>query len=246
MDKFTSKVFTSSGSFVTPAGVTKVLVYGMGGGSGGAAGTTGSAGSGGRGGRGGDASSLQPIVLDVVPNTTYTITIGAGGTGGVASANPGGSGGDSSFGALMTWKGAPGGSSSNAYNNTSYLNNYKPYSLDFNFQYDSPRGGATGTNGSSTNNRQGGYPGYIGRTASAGTYTGSSTGGANGGSGMSGEDIGGTGGQGVNANIGGAGGNAPANSGAGGGGGAGGGSTTKAAGAGGNGGSGKIIVMWVE
>ena len=104
MAKMTKITFNSSGSWTCPAGVTQVIVLAMGGGSGGVAGIApGISNTGGMGGMGG---GLQPAVLTVVPNTTYTITIGAGGNGGVVQPasfpDPGGTGGDTSFGALMT------------------------------------------------------------------------------------------------------------------------------------------------
>lgn len=95
--------FTSSGTFTVPAGVTSLILLGQGGGSGGTSGSTqftqrasGSALAVG--------TLLQMIVVEVTPNTTYTVTIGAGGTGGVWDSGSsttfqrGTSGGDTSFG----------------------------------------------------------------------------------------------------------------------------------------------------
>jgi len=87
--------FTSSGSWVCPAGVyaVKALLVGGGGGGGGAV-TTASTEVGGGGGGGGGAVIQTNLIT--VPGTTYTITIGAGGSGGVG-ANIGAVGGDTKF-----------------------------------------------------------------------------------------------------------------------------------------------------
>ena len=246
MERLVKATFTSSGSWVCPAGVTQVLVYAMGGGSGGDGGSTGSASNGAQANKAGTAVSLQPVLLTVVPNTTYTITIGAGGTGG-APATKGGDGGNTSFGALMTWYGG-----------------YMPTTLAFyagsfqNYINDPSTGAvATATNmvcfamGGPANPSNGtqaliGCAGYRGLGAAIGTGPVSSTAGGNGSSGMGGEGIGGTGGSSATAAVGGNGGSAAANTGAGGGAGAGGGSTSKAGGSGGNGGSGLMHVCWVE
>lgn len=252
-ERLTSQVFLSNDSWTCPAGVTKVIVYGMGGGAGGNSGNTGYTSSGNYGGDGGMGTSLQPVILDVVPNTTYAITIGQGGTGGdgslatTFSADPGLAGGDSSFGALMTWYGAIANLFINGGTfNYSFLPNQRPYPSVSGLNYHDAQGGVGSLNGSVGVFEEHGYPGYLGISATAASPTGSSTGGGAGGSGMTGEAIGGAGGAGVNASNGTNGGNATANSGGGGGGGGGGGSTNKAAGSGGDGGSGKIIVMWVE
>lgn len=90
-------IYTSSSSWTCPAGITKVIVYGMAGGGGGDS-------NGGDGGGGG--ANMVPKLIDVVPNTTYTITIGNG--GGSAS-----NGGATSFGST-NWFGGRGGNSSGA------------------------------------------------------------------------------------------------------------------------------------
>lgn len=94
------QIFTSSGTFTAPAGVTKVYVSLVGGGGGGA-GTADPTGSGSPGGGGGGAILNRPYT--VVPGNSYTVTIGAGGTGGTGGA--GTDGGDTSFDTLT----APGG-----------------------------------------------------------------------------------------------------------------------------------------
>jgi len=113
--RIASTIFSASGSYTCPAGVTKVHVIlrpGAGGGGGGGAGgtgfggVTGGGGGGGRGGGGGGAAQIVRTFLNVVPGTVYTVTVGAGGTGGAGSATTtgggGGAGGVSSFGSLVT------------------------------------------------------------------------------------------------------------------------------------------------
>ena len=74
-------LFTSSGTWTCPTGVSFVSLIGSGGGNGGSGGNTGFAG--GAGGTGGDGAT-QTIVnnVPVIPGTNYTITIGTGGTAG--------------------------------------------------------------------------------------------------------------------------------------------------------------------
>lgn len=113
--RIVSRIFTASGTFNCPAGVTKVHAImrpGAGGGGGGGAGGTGAlgatagAGGGGRGGGGGGASQLIRTWINVVPGTAYAITVGAGGAGGAGGAAGagvnGGNGGTSSFGSIVT------------------------------------------------------------------------------------------------------------------------------------------------
>jgi hypothetical protein len=245
--RYTTATFNSSGTWICPAGVTRVIVLGMGGGAGGSAGVRGQAGAGSNGGAGGTANALQPVVLTVVPNTSYSITIGAGGTGGAyayPTTGKGLSGGDTSFGALMTWKGAPTGVLVNG-PSQSFIAGYDAYNSSTGIQASNPQPGVGSSNGAALAYFGRGFPGRIGESALNGSIT-SSLGGGNGGSGMSGETVGGIGGQGVVNGVGGPGGDALANSGAGGGGGAGGGATTQAGGDGGDGGSGQMIIMWAE
>jgi len=113
-----SQVFTSTGTFTTPADCTAIVVTGRGG-SGGGGGGNNSAGNGQGGGGGGVMS--QTIVIPVTASTAYTVTIGAAGSAGGAgnfalsvAATDGGAGGDTTFGSLLTFKGAAGGTHSNA------------------------------------------------------------------------------------------------------------------------------------
>lgn len=99
MNKLTSITFTSNGSWTAPAGCTSVILFGRGGSAGGGGGTIA---SGLRMGGGGCYSTMR--IVAVVPNTTYTITIGTAGAGGTNA--QGASGGDTSFGSLCIFKGA--------------------------------------------------------------------------------------------------------------------------------------------
>jgi hypothetical protein len=96
--------FTSSGSFVVPAGVKTLYVSGVGGGGGGG-GANGATNAGSGGGSG--AFAIESMIT-VIPGNTYTVTIGGGGSGGANLAN-GSAGGATSFGTLVTMPGGLGG-----------------------------------------------------------------------------------------------------------------------------------------
>lgn len=102
----TVQVFTSSGSFTVPTGITSVKVTAMGGGGGGGGGNTG---SGLAGGTGGVTGGGIAIVSGLTPGASVSVTIGSGGGGG--SGGAGSSGGTSSFGAYVTATGGAAGSS---------------------------------------------------------------------------------------------------------------------------------------
>lgn len=108
------KVYTADGSFVVPAGVKEVVLFGFGGGGGGGSGATTYAGGGatrdtGGSGGGGAVPSVQRAT--VTPGASVTVTVGDGGAGGVArtSDNQDGAAGspgeDSAFGSYK-WCGA--------------------------------------------------------------------------------------------------------------------------------------------
>jgi hypothetical protein len=104
------QLFTASGSWVAPAGVTTIWLDGcaQGGGGGGSANTTGSAGGGGGGGQ-----SIVGARYSVTPGTSYTVTLAnSGGTGGAggSSGSPGVAGSSAVFGGLVTLSGGAGGS----------------------------------------------------------------------------------------------------------------------------------------
>lgn len=105
------QIFTVSGTFTPPAGVTKVKVsvWGAGGGSGGTFG----AGSGSQGGGGG---GFAQGIIPVTPGIGVPVTIGSGGAAGIGASTPtaGGNGGTSSFGASISATGGAGGIAANA------------------------------------------------------------------------------------------------------------------------------------
>jgi len=106
------QVFTSSGTFTVPSGVTAVKVTVVGGGGSGA-GTSGAnqAGAGGGGGGMGVA-----YVTGLTPGGAVTVTVGAGATG---TTGAGSAGGTSSFGAYCTATGGGGGSKITSYGTAS-------------------------------------------------------------------------------------------------------------------------------
>ena len=85
-----AQVFTSSGTFSIPTGVTavKVTVVGGGGGSGAARGNENGSGSGGAGG----AAVAIKFLTGLTPGATLGVTVGSGGTAGTSTVN-GGAGG---------------------------------------------------------------------------------------------------------------------------------------------------------
>jgi hypothetical protein len=108
MAKLVSQYFDTSGSWTAPAGITRVILVGQGGGCGGAGGPNKNNASNSESG-GGTTPVMQEVV--VVPNTTYTVTIGAGGAGGAGGTGGGDGGdgtkgGDTTFGSLFTFYGA--------------------------------------------------------------------------------------------------------------------------------------------
>jgi MBG domain (YGX type)/Cadherin-like beta sandwich domain len=102
-------VFSSSGSWTVPSGVTSATItcYGAGGGSGGAVANSSDNASGGGGG-GATATST----LSVSGGQVYTVTVGAGGTAGANTGTNGGTGGTTTFtgtGGTVTAAGGSGG-----------------------------------------------------------------------------------------------------------------------------------------
>jgi len=96
------QVFTSSGTFTVPTGITKVKATVVGGGGGGS--TDGSGG-------GGGGAAIE-IVSGLTPGNTVTTTVGAAGTAGTGG--NGGTGGTSSFGAFCSATGGAGGVAGNS------------------------------------------------------------------------------------------------------------------------------------
>lgn len=103
------QLFTSSGTWTAPAGVTRAQVLVIGGGGGGGGANTGIPIDGGAGGFGGVAVGN----VAVTPGTAYTVTVGVGGAAGGNNAN-GNAGTASSFGVLMSATGGAAGLTSGA------------------------------------------------------------------------------------------------------------------------------------
>jgi len=99
------QIFTSSGTWTVPTGVTQAKVIAIGGGGGGGGGSSGanSAGAGGGGGGYADAN-----VTGLTPGANITITVGAAGTSGAVNTT-GGTGGNSSFSTTVVAGGGAGG-----------------------------------------------------------------------------------------------------------------------------------------
>jgi hypothetical protein len=83
------QIFTASGSWTCPPGVTMVLLTMCGGGGGGAGGNN--------GGGGGSGASYLYLPVSVTSGNSYAVTVGAGGAGGAVGSN-GTDGGTTSFG----------------------------------------------------------------------------------------------------------------------------------------------------
>ncbi|MBM3210613.1 hypothetical protein FJZ33_00215 [Candidatus Poribacteria bacterium] len=94
------QLFTSSGIFTAPAGVTNVFLSMAGGGGGGAGSTAG----GNAGGGGGGAAWIIRTAYPVTPSGNYTVTVGAAGSGGAKFGN-GTAGGNSIFDSSPTTNG---------------------------------------------------------------------------------------------------------------------------------------------
>jgi hypothetical protein len=102
-----AQLFTSGGTFNTPPGKTKARIKGCGGGGGGGGSTAGVGGGGG----GGGGHAIIMLEIDIVPNGSYTVVVGAGGAGAAAVNTGGSAGGTSSFGAFASLAGGAGGGS---------------------------------------------------------------------------------------------------------------------------------------
>lgn len=101
------EIFSSSGSWPVPAGVTSIIVTVIGGGGGGG-GSTISGQAGGFGGNGGVG-----VALIQNPSGTIVVTIGSGGTG--SNTAGGTAGGTSSFGSFVSCTGGAGGDLNGGY-----------------------------------------------------------------------------------------------------------------------------------
>jgi hypothetical protein len=104
-----AQVFTSSGTFTVPLGVSAVKVTVIGGGGGGGGATRGGSGTPNQvSGGGGGAGVTTEWVTGLTQSSTVSVTVGAAGAGGAAGAT-GGAGGTSSFGAYCSATGGGGG-----------------------------------------------------------------------------------------------------------------------------------------
>lgn len=161
-------IFSSSGTWTIPAGVTRALVYVTGGGGG----ATSSPRS------GGAAGATAISILDLT-GATATITIGAAGSGGGAGGTStfvngvttltatGGAGGSSNFGGTL------GGTASGGQLNLAGGDGGPDYSSG-----DGGTGGSSFWGGGGGGGRSGGYPGNAGRVPGSGGGGSSSGGGA--------------------------------------------------------------------
>ena len=240
------EVFNSNGTFVCPSGVTKILLWGFGGGGGGSTGLTAGTVSSNSGGYGGGGSTASLVAVNVTPGASYVVTIGAGGAGGLSTyKNPnwkianGSPGLATSFGSLASFMGGGEGGFDGGSSDTTHPNSGKFTQGNSNIV------GWGGGRASGTFYGPGNisWQGYGGGAAGANNVY---AGGFGGGGGPVG--AGGSGGAGAanSSSAGSAGISAAANTGAGGGGGGGQLNTLTSIqyGSGGNGGSGQLIVCW--
>lgn len=84
--RFQKQIFTSSGTFTIPTGVTSVKVTVLGGGGAGGGGVN----AGAFGAGGGAGGCAIAYLTGLTPGNTLTVTVGAGGTGTATTGNPGG------------------------------------------------------------------------------------------------------------------------------------------------------------
>jgi len=194
MGKLTSETFLTSGSWTCPAGVTSVIVKMFGGGAGGGKGgaATGA-------GKHAGAAQERVFYLDVIPNTTYTVTIGV-----AAKGAPNGAYGYSDNGkaALFGSKSADGATS--AYHASSeYQFGFvggtlsAPLTSPWGIRYSGGDYGGTGgkggfngpygVGGSGGKGSNSASAGYNGSSAGANTGAGGGEGGINAGAGANGE-----------------------------------------------------------
>lgn len=169
----TFQVFTASGSFTAPTGITKAYVTMIGGGGGGGGGTSSGGGGGGQAGW-----YVVNYPYTVVAASSYTVTIGAGGTAGSTAPGNGGTGGTTSFDTLSVI-GGNGGKASNVSSGAGGAAGTDP------------RGpGAPGASGASFANGEHGAGSIFGTGASgtAGTPSNGASAAANSGAGGAGAD----------------------------------------------------------
>lgn len=103
-----SQLFTASGTFTVPAGVTSVIITVVGGGGGGG-GCQNNACNQTEGGMGGFGGVSIAYATGLTPGGTIAITVGAAGTAGASGGGAGGTGGTSSAGSYASATGGTGG-----------------------------------------------------------------------------------------------------------------------------------------
>jgi hypothetical protein len=101
-----AQVFTSSGTFTVPTGVTRVIAFVFGGGGGGGATDLIESNVGGYGGYGGFGAAY---ITGLSPGASITVTVGGGGNGGSYGGSNAATGGTSSFGSYLSCTGGGGG-----------------------------------------------------------------------------------------------------------------------------------------
>lgn len=181
------QVFTSSGTFTVPDGVTRVRVTVIGGGGAGGYNSTYASGGGGSGGR------AIKTITGLVPGATVAVTVGAGGVS-PGTAGSGGNGGVSSFGAYCSASGGTGGGGGTGAANAGGgpgvgsggdLNDYGAYGTDgLQFGPGAPSTGCGGAGGGPGGGR--GTSGFV-TGVSANGYGGGGGGGGSGASGGAGK-----------------------------------------------------------
>ncbi len=146
-------VFTSSGTWTVPAGITSALVTVIGAGGGGERRSIGG------GGGGGGAVSIKNV-SSLTPGADITVTVGSGGSGATTNNTAGGNGGASSFGAIVSCNGGAGGGASVA----GYGGSHGAVGVDGDINYAYNSGGAAGTTYSNVSAFLGGRGGGPGGT----------------------------------------------------------------------------------
>ena len=165
-------VFLVSGTWVCPADVTQVTLFGAGGGGGGGLGSLSTSSNQGRSyaGQGGGGAVPAYVTVTVTPSTSYPVTVGAGGAGATTAGGGfpdfGTQGGNTTLGTIATFYGANGGGRGANYpfDNGLFSANGGSFSYGTFAQ-----GGTTEQNGQPTNTALGGVRGNAsGATGAAG------------------------------------------------------------------------------
>lgn len=186
------RIYTSSDTFVAPAGVNNVLITMIGGGGGGG-GMTSSI-NGGAGG-GGAGAYVIGYPYKVTPLSSYTVTVGLGGAGGSSSGVNGSTGGTTTFDIFSVLGGGGGisGIGGNGGSGGAAVSSNASASISTTGTTGGPRGntgvggnGAKGDNGSTATGAGGGSPFGVGANGITGADSAGTNGSANTGAGGSG------------------------------------------------------------